>query len=69
MAKEQQQQANQIGAHAKQEAAPAFVGVWSAGNFREEVDGIPLSLFSSGPERFGERKIFQQHSKRGATRV
>ena len=64
MPKEQQQRANQIGAHANQEATPAFVSVWPAGNFCEEVDGVPLSLFSAGREHFGEQKIFQEHSKR-----
>jgi hypothetical protein len=69
MAKEQQQRANQIGAYANQEAAPAFVSVWSARDFCEEVDGEFLSLISSVPERFGERKIIREHSKRGIARV
>jgi hypothetical protein len=69
MAKEQQQRANQIGAYADQEAAPAFVGVRSAGNFRQKVDGIPLSSISSVPECFGERKIMLKHSKSQIARV
>ncbi|MGB9356179.1 MAG: hypothetical protein WCB21_11610, partial [Azonexus sp.] len=56
---------NQVGAHAKHEAAPAFVSVWSAGNFCQEVDEIPLSLFSSNPEHIGRRKISHEHSKKG----
>jgi hypothetical protein len=69
MAKEQQQRADQIGAYANQEAAPAFVSVWPTRNFCEEVDGKSLSLISSVPERFGERKIICEHSKREIARV
>ncbi|MGA9961481.1 MAG: hypothetical protein WBP66_03975, partial [Azonexus sp.] len=65
MAKEQQQRANHIGAHAKHEAAPAFVSVRSARNFRQEVDEISLSLFSSNPEHIGRRKISHEHTKKG----
>ncbi|HQU78092.1 MAG TPA: hypothetical protein PLU47_01350 [Azonexus sp.] len=43
---------------------PAFVSVWSAGNFREEVDGAAFSSFPSGRKQFGQQKVFQEHSKR-----